>query len=215
MWHALTYAAIVSCVGFIGSGVISSPMSTSSKYTAFPRISPSFPRCPRFASDLRLLNDGHFLALLILVSGLADDKHHLTCAARLLIHVGDTRFHGDGVARTNRGMKLAPLSRVEAHLAKFHFRIEALVGTKHIVEDRRCHESTTGGLLGGLRIDILRAGFADGLCKRQHHVLGDPKCTQHKLLAEDVPIELDHGLPLLFTSFLDAGIFEGNGTIVT
>src|SRR5918992_3981045 len=131
MWHAFTYAAIVSRVGFIGSGGISSPMSTSSKYTAFPPMSPSLPPYPGFSSDLRLFNDSHFFALLVLVGGLADDEHHFARAPCFLIHVGDTRLHGNGVARTNRGVELAALSRIEGDLAELYFRVWDLVGAEH------------------------------------------------------------------------------------
>src|ERR671922_607002 len=146
MWHALTYAAIVSCVGCIGSGVISSPISTSSKYTALPLMFPSLPRRPGFASDLRLLHDGHFLALLVLASGLADDEHHLTRAARFFIHVGDPRLQGNGVARPYRRVELATLSCIERDPAESHFRVRHLVGTEHVIENRRRDEAAAGGL---------------------------------------------------------------------
>src|SRR5919108_846604 len=113
MRHAFTYAAIVSDVGFIGKGVISSPMSTSSKYTTLPLMSASPPRRPRFASALRLLDDSHFLAVLILVRGLADDEHHLARAPGFFIHVGDPRLQGYGVARPHRRVELTTLACIE------------------------------------------------------------------------------------------------------
>src|SRR5512145_2064501 len=161
---------MVSCVGFIGRGVISSPMSTSSKYTTFPLMSPSLPRGSRLASNLRLLNDSHFLALLVFVCRLTDDEHHLARASGFFIHVGDARLQGDGVARPHRNVELATLSGVKRDLAELHFGIWHLAGTEHIVEDRWGDKSATGGVFGRFRIDILRTGFADGLCIRQHHI---------------------------------------------
>src|ERR671924_775326 len=215
MWQAFTYAAIVSCVGCIGSGVISSPISTSSKYTALPPMCASLPRRPRFASDLRLLHDGHFLALLVLVRGLTDDEHHLARAARLFIHVGDSRLQGNGIARPHRRVEFATLAGIERYLAELHFRVWHLVGTEHIIENWRGYEAAAGGLLSGLRVDVLRAGFADGVRKRQHHLRGDLKRAQHELLTENAAVEFDHDLALLFASALDPGLLEGDGTVAT
>jgi hypothetical protein len=55
----------------------------------------SFPRRPRFASDLRLLHDGRCLTLLVRVRGLADDEHQLAHAARFFILVGNPHRQGN------------------------------------------------------------------------------------------------------------------------
>src|SRR5262245_42769755 len=120
-------------------------MSTSSKYTTLPLMSPSLTRRPGLASDLRLLNDGDLLALLVLVGGLADDEHHLARASRFFIHVGDPRLQGNGVARSHRSVKLTPLSGIERDLAELHLWVRHPANAEDIIEDRWGDQSSAAG----------------------------------------------------------------------
>src|SRR5919198_3830896 len=141
-----------SRVGVNARGVISSPMSPSSKCTALPFIAPSLAPRSGFASDLRLLHDRHLFTLLVFVGRLADDEDHLTRPAGFLIDIGDARFHRDGIARAHGRIEFAALAGVKGHLAEFHLGVRQLVSTEDVIKDWRGGEAAGGALFCWLRV---------------------------------------------------------------
>jgi hypothetical protein len=89
-----------------------------------------------------------------------------------------------------------------------------LICPEGVVKDRRRDQPGAGSIPSCFGVDILRASFSHSLGEALDHLCGDLKGPQHKFLAEDATIELDHGSALLCALGLDTGLFEGDGAVV-